>query len=394
MESLKYQAEADKDDVLGCDRQTAVKYLEANNGDIESAFRSYQNRELAVHECVTFLFSESTSTDSNTDSSDVSIREGNRILGISQIKFKEAINRAIKEYRYLLIDLYNPSLPLSQTFSQKVWSNIKVVNLILLNFVFAQVISTSEEGLAYQNAFPDTNNTAPPTTHFALLNPFTRQRAFYWNDLREPEDVFQVLSAIVPNLPPLRPVANPNTINPLPVNQNTSTSSNPSITQQQVGLARGNAPMSSVTHRPITKKRPLVEDDTDDTETIGHLSKRRATNIDERLSHLSITTSSPRDGLSSFNEPLPTELPPIQNGDNAFRVALRFPSGERTILELVPNLTLESLFRYFEHHGFPASGYDLVHFYPNFRLNDLPRSTRVDEIGLEKWDTLYLQYKF
>ncbi|VDN96573.1 unnamed protein product [Rodentolepis nana] len=310
----------------------------------------------------------------------------------------DAINRAMKERRYLLIDVYNPSLPTSHTFNQKVWSNIKVVNLILLNFVFTQVITTSEEGLAYQSAFPDSNNAAPPTTHFALLNPFTRQRAFYWNDLKEPEDVFQALSAIVPNLPPLRPNASPNTENPPSVNQNASTSSNHSITPQQVGLAHENTPMSSasssVTHRPTTKKRPLVDDGADDMEIISHSSKRRATNIDERLSHLSITTSSSIDDLSSFKEPLPTELPQIQNGDNAFRVALRFPSGERTILELLPNLTLEFLFSYFERHGFPTSGYDLIHFYPNFRLNDLPRSTRVDEIGLEKWDTLYLQYKF
>ncbi|KAM3177427.1 hypothetical protein ACTXT7_004602 [Hymenolepis weldensis] len=374
--------------ITTCDRQTAEKYLEANNGDVESALRSYQMRELVIHEYMTSSIAGSMSTNNNA-SSPVSIQDGSRISGITQ-----AINRAVKECRYLLIDVYNPNLPSSHTFSQKVWSNTKVVNLMLLNFVFAQVITTSEEGLAYQNAFPNANNSEPPTTHFALLNPFTRQRTFYWNDLREPEEVFRVLSAIMPDLPPLRSVSSPIATNPLPINQNTTTSSNTSIPQRQVKPASGNVPMSSMTHRPTTTKRPLIHDDADDKEeTICHSSKRRAVNINERLSHLSIAAS-PTSDPSSLSGPILTELPPFQNVDDTFRVALRFPSGERTILHLVPNLTLESLFSYFEHHGFPASGYDLVHFYPNFRLNDLPRTAHIDEIGLEKWDTLYLQCKF
>ncbi|VUZ49194.1 unnamed protein product [Hymenolepis diminuta] len=134
-------------------------------------------RELVIHEYVTSSLAGSMPINDNAN---------------SPVSIQDAINRAVKECRYLLIDVYNPNLPSSYTFSQKVWSNTKVVNLMLLNFVFAQVITTSEEGLAYQNAFPNANNSEPPTTHFALLNPFTRQRTFYWNDLREPEEVFRV----------------------------------------------------------------------------------------------------------------------------------------------------------------------------------------------------------
>lgn len=41
-----------------------------------------------------------------------------------------------------------------------------------------------------------------------------------------------------------------------------------------------------------------------------------------------------------ITEPL-TELPPVLDFGSAFRVALRFPSGERTVLDLVANLTLQ-----------------------------------------------------
>lgn len=54
--------------------------------------------------------------------------------------------------------------------------------------------------------------------------------------------------------------------------------------------------------------------------------------------------------------------------------------------------SFQSLFSYFEYHGFPASEYELVHVHPRLRLNDLPPTTSIEEIGLDKCDTLYLQY--
>ncbi|GAA51983.1 RNA polymerase II subunit A C-terminal domain phosphatase [Clonorchis sinensis] len=85
--------------------------------------------------------------------------------------------------------------------------------------------------------------------------------------------------------------------------------------------------------------------------------------------------------------PLPVPGP----NEDVMELVVRLPSGEREILRLSSNLQLQVLREHFNSRGFPHSRYEFVRLYPRTSLSSLPDKTRLDEAGLSKKDTVFLQ---
>ncbi|TGZ63511.1 hypothetical protein CRM22_006855 [Opisthorchis felineus] len=107
-------------------------------------------------------------------------------------------------------------------------------------------------------------------------------------------------------------------------------------------------------------------------------------------STVSMSTASPAPEPSTSHSTL-LPLPVPGPNEDVMELVVRLPSGEREVLRISPNLQLQVLRRHFNSRGFPHSRYEFVRLYPRTSLSTLPDTTRLNEAGLSKKDTVFLQ---
>ncbi|CDS37245.1 UBX [Echinococcus multilocularis] len=360
---------------------------------------------------------------------------------------RQAMEAARIRRKWILVSLYDDSCFDCRVLNRDVWKDYRIISLIKKNVIFIQFNIKSPDGMLYRNRFTCIDSA----THIAFLNPFTGEQKIFWNHLKTPREILSVLSKFLLAHPtPLgsdcdisktntfaTTVANvsgpylrsapgetelaefsgleskhyPLKTRRLKAANGTSASALPSASAH--GSATHTSPealtatpstssgfTTTAKHSSSLKRRSL------DVSSEAGPSKRSLVEVDAdflRFVDLALEEDDEEDSkilyedvdslISGEEKPAASvkELPPVTDPTNAFRVALRFPHGQRTVLSLEPSLRLKSLFSYLKSKGYPSSKFELVRVYPRLRLNDLPPMSRIDEIGLAKSDSLFLQ---
>ncbi|KAL5969127.1 UBX domain-containing protein 7 [Taenia solium] len=359
---------------------------------------------------------------------------------------RQAMEAARIRQKWILVSLYDDSCFDCRVLNRDVWKDYRITNLIRKNVIFIQLNIKSPDGMLYRNRFTCIDSA----THIAFLNPFTGEQKIFWNHLKIPREILSVLSKFLLTHPTPSgfdyDISKTNTLATTVANvsgsqlrsapgetglfepsglgsnfsslkthflkaaNGTSASASPSAsahgsvtdtspegstaalstssgfkntTKHSLPLKRRSVYASSEARPP---KRLLIEDDADSLPFVDLALEED----DEEDAKIPYEADSP---ITEEGKPATSlkALPPVADPANAFRVALRFPCGRRTVLTLEPSLRLQSLFSYLKSEGYPSSKFELIRVYPRLRLNDLPPMSRIDEIGLAKSDSLFLQ---
>ncbi|VDM17403.1 unnamed protein product [Hydatigera taeniaeformis] len=359
---------------------------------------------------------------------------------------RQAMEAARGRQKWILISLYDDSCFDCRVLNRDVWKDYRIINFIRKNVIFLQLNIKSPDGTLYRSRFTYIDSA----THIAFLNPFTGEQRIFWNHLKTPCEILSVLSKFLlahPTPPSLdadisktnafttvasvfgshlqsapaemgsfepsglgstyfslkthrfkaangtsssvssSTSAYGSTIDTSPEAPTVAPSTSSSFTntaKHSLALKRRNVDASSGAG---PSKRSLVEDDADSLCFVD-LVLEEDDEEDARILYKEADSPIMEEDQSAL--PL-NALPPVTDPSNAFRVALRFPCGRRTVLNLEPSLRLQSLFSYLKSEGYPSSTFELIRVHPRLRLNDLPLMSRIDEIGLAKSDSLFVQ---
>ncbi|KAL5107961.1 UBX domain-containing protein 7 [Taenia crassiceps] len=349
---------------------------------------------------------------------------------------RQAMGVARFRQKWILVSLYDDSCFDCRLLNRDVWKDYRIINLIRKHVVFIQFNIKSPDGMLYRNRFTCIDSA----THIAFLNPYTGEQKIFWNHLKVPREILSVLSKFLLTHPtplgsgndtsktgshclsspdetelldlselesdyfPLKmhflKAANGVSASPSPSPSVRGSATDTPSEASTAALCTSSGFTNTAKHSFSLKrrsvdasseagpsKRLLIEDDAD---SLPFVDLALEEDDEEGAAILYEEVDSP---IMEEGKPVTTlkALPPVTDPTNAFRVALRFPCGQRTVLTLEPSLRLESLFTYLKSEGYHSSKFELIRVYPRLRLNDLPPMSRIDEIGLAKSDSLFLQ---
>lgn len=348
--------------------------------------------------------------------------------------FQSAKVMATDKRKWLLVNIQNAIEFACQVINRDVWANQTVREILRENFVLWQVYYDSDEGSHYSTFYPATSYP-----HVAVIDPRTGERVVVWDELGRnptPEHFCELSTNFLAQHIDSSLIDDgssfPSKSSFSSSRSNTTSRPEDSVInlteeeQIEAAMAASLRQHEQETSSAATANTTTLTPSTSDSENEGWASADEGDNVHKpesngtssKQSNKKSTTNAPSSSLSSASEssrhsqqisnetitkkPKKTESGPSVSSKDPPKVStrpageivcimFRLPDGSRKQVELSDQNTLKDMAQEVQSLGYSSTEHELVKSFPRQNLSELDQSITLQQAGLHKQDTIFVQ---